>query len=197
MNSEKTKIIAGVLIAAGESKRLGVPKQLIKWKGKTLIEFIIDIVQKANIQPIYVVLGANYENIKKKLKKLKIEIIHNESWQEGKGSSIRKGIRSLPSWADAAIIFVVDQPYLTVNLVKEIIRQYQVYHYQIIAPIVNGIQTNPVLLDRSVFEDLKILEGEAGARTIFSKYNYYQINWQEKNILYDIDHQSDMKYLKT
>ena len=197
MNSEKTKKIVGVLIAAGESKRLGVPKQLIKWKGKILIEFIIDIVQKANIQPIYVVLGANYENIKKKLKKLKIEIIHNESWQEGKGSSIRKGIRSLPSWADAAIIFVVDQPYLTVDLVKEIIRQYQVNHYQIIAPIVNGIQTNPVLLDRSVFEDLKILEGEAGARTIFIKYNYYQINWQEKNILYDIDHQSDMEYLKT
>lgn len=197
MNSEKTKIIAGVLIAAGESKRLGVPKQLIKWKRKTLIEFIINSVQKAHIQPIYVVLGANYEKIKIKLKNLKIEIIHNESWQEGKGSSIRKGIQSLPFWVEAAIIFVVDQPYLTVDLVKEIIRQYQVHHYQIIAPIVNGIQTNPVLLDRSVFEDLKTLEGEAGARTVFRKYNYFELNWQEKKILYDIDHQSDMEYLKT
>ncbi len=192
MNSEVKKVIAGIVIAAGESSRLGVPKQLIKWKDNTLIEFTIETINKAGIQPIHVVLGSHYQEIFEILKDLKIKVVLNANWREGKGSSIRIGVQSLPAGVDAAMIFVVDQPYLTTELIEKIVDEFQVNQYEIIAPVVNGIQTNPVLFDRSVFKDLEKLKGEHGARDLFNKYRYFQLICGNEKILFDIDQKSDL-----
>ena len=179
--------VAGIIIAAGESKRLGRIKQLLPWSGKTLIEFVIQTTLKCKLEPINVILGSNCDQIAPFLVDSKVNIIYNQLWKEGKGTSISLGINSLPENIDAAIIFVVDQPFLNMQLINTLIKVFELKKADIVAPYFQGIQTNPVLFNRLVFPELIKLTGEEGGRTLFNKFHLEKLVWDDEKILLDID----------
>ena len=187
--SSKTSInnIAGIIIAAGESKRLGRIKQLLPWRGKSLIEFIIQTARDCKLEPIHVILGANYDQIAPLINHPRVKIIKNQRWKEGKGTSISLGINSLPEKVRAAFVFVVDQPFLNKKLINALLNIYEFKNAGIIAPYVREIQSNPVLFDRSVFSELIKLKGEEGGRNIFNNYRLEKLDWEDEKVLWDID----------
>jgi molybdenum cofactor cytidylyltransferase len=187
--------VAGIIIAAGESKRLGIPKQLLPWQGKILIEYVIHIIEKCNVNPIHVVLGSYYDQIASVIKLPGVKIINNEDWKAGKGTSISLGIRSLPEKVKAAFIFVVDQPYLNDKLINALLKLYKTKKVDIVAPFVHGIQANPVLFNQLVFQELISLKGEQGGREIFKKYRFEKLIWDDEKILLDIDSYEDYQKL--
>jgi molybdenum cofactor cytidylyltransferase len=187
--------VAGILIAAGESKRLGTPKQLLPWRGKKLLEYVIQTISNCNIDPIHVILGSNYEQITSVINFQGVKIINNKNWKDGKGTSISLGIQSLPEKVKAAFIFVVDQPFLNANLIESLHNLYKKNDVDIVAPFVHGIQSNPVLFNQSVFQELIKLKGEEGGRDIFNKYRLEKQDWEDEKILWDIDSLEDYKKL--
>ncbi|MFM6993684.1 MAG: NTP transferase domain-containing protein, partial [Sediminibacterium sp.] len=113
-----------VIIAAGESKRLGLPKQLLLLDNDSMLNRLIKMVQKAVDFPIYLVLGANAEKIKAQLPNTNLNIVENNEWQEGMGSSIRIGVQTVIDSAnkyDGVLILVCDQPYLSEAAIKDLI----------------------------------------------------------------------------
>ena len=191
--SSKTSMnnVAGIIIAAGESKRLGRIKQLLPWRGKSLIEFIIQTARDCQLEPIHVILGANYDQIAPLINSPRVKIINNQRWKEGKSTSISLGINSLPEKVKAAFVFVVDQPFLNKKLINALLNIYEIKKAGIIAPYVREIQSNPVLFDRSVFPELMKLKGEEGGRNIFKNYQIEKLDWEDEKVLWDIDSLTD------
>jgi molybdenum cofactor cytidylyltransferase len=187
--------VAGIIIAAGESKRLGTPKQLLPWQGKKLLEYIIQTIRNCNIDPIHVILGSNYEQIASVINYKGVKLINNKNWREGKGTSISLGIRSLPEQIKATFIFVVDQPFLNANLIDSLLHLYKNNEFDIVAPFVHGIQSNPVLFNQSVFQELIKLKGEEGGKDIFKKFRLEKLDWDKEQILWDIDSLEDYQKL--
>jgi molybdenum cofactor cytidylyltransferase len=105
--------IAGIILAAGEAKRFGSPKQLALWNGKTFIQIAIQNAIESKLSPIKVVLGAHGDLIRPVITKETVEILTNPNWKTGQSTSVQLGIQSLSKDVEAAIFLLVDQPQLT------------------------------------------------------------------------------------
>ena len=121
-----------LIIAAGESKRLGEPKQLLQYKGQSLINRLIDTVNDADHFPITLVLGANAEKIEKQLENTTLDIVINKNWEEGMASSIRVGLDHLIQkhekldskgrQLDGVMILVCDQPFIQAEHISSLLQ---------------------------------------------------------------------------
>jgi molybdenum cofactor cytidylyltransferase len=158
-----------ILLAAGQSARLGKPKQLLNYKGKTLLAHSLQIAIETQLQPIVTVLGANLDTLKQSIEPTNTNIVINQEWSEGMASSIRCGIEELlkiaPSIA-GIIIMVCDQPYVTAKLLTDLVEKHKDSSKQIIASRYNNNIGTPALFDKTIFALLLSLKGDSGAKKI-------------------------------
>jgi molybdenum cofactor cytidylyltransferase len=161
--------ISTIILAAGESSRLGQAKQLLIYKNQTLIERMISIVTAMDFEKNIIVLGAFANEIKSVLPAAKVEIVVNENWKEGMSSSLQKGLESTEN-SDAILVLLSDQPFVNTALIKEIIAKAKNTDFSIIATKYNDILGVPALFKQSVFEELKNLNATVGAKKIIKKY---------------------------
>jgi molybdenum cofactor cytidylyltransferase len=159
--------MAGIIIlAAGESRRLGQPKQNLVFEGKTLLQRAIDIALDSGCSPVIVVLGANKEHISIQ-PHTKISILQNPDWPEGMASSIRLAIREMmKQGAESTIIMLCDQPFVDADLLNAMLQKQKDTGKPIITCIYESATGVPVLFDSSLFPDLLLLKGHEGARKI-------------------------------
>lgn len=168
-NVLKIKNCAGILLAAGISSRLGKPKQLLSYKGKTLLQNVLSAAINAQLDPIIIVLGADESAIRNTIDQKNIYTIYNSEWQEGIASSIRCGLKELEKVApdtDAAILMVCDQPHITSSLLKELFTTQQQTVKPIVASYYNGVAGTPALFHKTIFPELLLLKGDKGAGKI-------------------------------
>jgi molybdenum cofactor cytidylyltransferase len=183
--------IAGLLIAAGSSKRMGKPKQLLPWGETTLLEHAIAQLQGSNIHKLFVVLGANFNLIRSHIKSEGIRIIKNQNWQMGMGTSIASGISEIDSGDyDAALITLGDQPFQDSFHYNSLIEKY-LEKKNIVATALEEKAIVPAVFPEQYFEQLKNLKGDAGARNILAdnKENIVFVPSSGKDI--DIDTPED------
>ena len=116
-------MIAGVILAAGDSSRMGFPKQLAEYKGKTILETVVDTVT-SNLEETVVVLGHENDTITEKLDFKESTILINENWEEGIVSSIRTALFYLSenNEIDGAMIFMADQPSVNNKIIDKLIK---------------------------------------------------------------------------
>lgn len=168
------KSIGAILLAAGESSRLGTPKQLLLYKGQTLLQHILKTVIDSNADPVVVVLGAHANIIEKKIDSNAANVIVNDAWREGMASSIQVGIKMLlrvnPS-AEGAVLLVCDQPYVTSSLLNELIEAHQNTGNPIITCSYADTFGPPTLFHKSLFPELLQLKGDVGARSILQHHS--------------------------
>ena len=189
--------ITGIVLAAGGSERMGRPKQLLSWKGSTLIQYIVSTVINAGLDHTVVVLGAYEERVREELHSLPVEIVVNPQWEAGQSTSLQAGISAIPKNSGSVLFFLVDQPYLSETLIRSLVERHAETLSPIIAPIVAGQRGNPVLFDRSTFDDFLTIHGDAGGRQIFSRYQVSWITWHDEAILFDIDTDEDYRRLRS
>lgn len=162
---------AVILLAAGSSARFGSPKQLAKNDGQSFIQHAVAEATKLESK-VFVVLGANYDIVKNEIENFPVEVIYNKDWEEGMSSSIRIGIESFlnkdPA-AEAVIIIVCDQPFLSSQIIMELIKKFEQTGKPIIACSYKNAIGTPVLFDKSFFPALLALKGKAGAKNIILK----------------------------
>ncbi len=187
--------IAGIILAAGASKRMGQPKLLLPWQGEPLIRHVARTAIEAGLSPVLVVTGAHGEEIQAALNDLQVQIIPNSDWEAGQSTSVRAGVGALPGETGAAVFFLGDQPQIPMELVHALVEAHAQTRAPIVAPSIAGQRGNPVLFDRAVFSDLMGLNGDAGGRQIFTRYPIHFVAWDNPSLLWDIDTPADYQQL--
>ncbi len=188
---------AAIILAAGESSRLGFPKQTLLYKGKTLLEWAIEAAGKSKCQTVIVVLGANAAAIEPGIKDKTITIIHNQTWAEGMASSVRAGIEYIGKIKaiDSTVIMLCDQPFVNRALLDSMIYKQQQTGQPIVACSYKNTVGVPVLFKRSLFAELSSLQGIEGAKKIINNHpeNIAVIPFEKGGI--DIDTIADYEEL--
>lgn len=192
--------IAGIILAAGESKRFGKPKQLLEWRGQPFVRAVAQTALQAGLSPVVVVTGANAENVEAALAGLEVLMARNDNWHSGQGTSVREGIQALlsppPSLRDTssegvnvggAVFLLADQPQVTGTVIQALREKHAEGLYPIVAPLVMDRRGNPVLFDRATFSDLLNIEGDSGGRAIFHKHRVEYLPWHDDSLLLDVD----------
>ena len=188
--------IAGIILAAGGSTRLGQPKQELMWRGKTFLENVLSTVAQAELAKVRLILSDNaYSHYITNYNNSNYQSLINQTWQFGQSTSIRMGLQSLPANIGGVIFMLCDQPQIPSQLIRDLVQRHAETHAPIIAPFVGGRRANPVLFDRCTFPDLMALEGDIGGRALFVKYPIEYIPWNDENILLDVDTAEDYSRL--
>lgn len=187
--------IAGVVLAAGGSSRLGKPKQLLTWKGKPFVRSVASRALEAGLWPVIVVTGASAEDVERALEGLPVIIVRNADWEAGQSTSVQKGLRALPGEAGGALFLLSDQPQVSPSLIRALVEFHAQTLSPIVAPLINGERGNPVLFDRRTFPEFFNLEGDIGGRKLFSRFNVSWMDWHDRNLLLDVDTEEDYRRL--
>jgi len=162
-----------IILAAGNSSRMGRPKQLLNYKGKTLLQTVIDEALKTDCKPIIVVLGASADEIVAKHENIQVNFVTNESWESGMASSIVAGLSTLinnDSDKESVIIAVADQAFIKMSNFNNLIEKQRETGKNIIASKYAETIGTPVLFKKDYFEALLSLKGAEGAKSILKQY---------------------------
>lgn len=160
-----------VILAAGASRRMGSPKQLIEIDGRPLLVRAIEAALAAPVWPVVVVLGANAVAIRPVIGHLPVLVIENPAWSEGMAASIREGVATLRQFSrtlDAAVLALCDQPGFSAATVESLLAAHRATTRGIVAARYAGRLGAPALFAREHFAALTALTGEEGARDLLN-----------------------------
>lgn len=160
--------ICAIILAAGSSERLGVPKQLLPYRDTTLLGHTIRCVMASKCSEVIVVLGAHAPSIHDSIFELPVHPVQNKYWRSGIASSIRTGLEEMEvinNNTRAALFLVCDQPFLTAKVIDSLIDLF-LSGYTITASDYDGILGVPALFEKQYFPELKMLSNDSGAKKI-------------------------------
>lgn len=195
---ERSKV-AIIILAAGSSKRLGYPKQLIKIDGETLILKMVKEAIHSKGKPVVVVLGSTYKLIQSEIENLNIEIVINQEWQFGIGSSIHAGIKFLKKKfpeVDGCLLMVCDQVFLRTVILDKLIQFFSSSNHGIVASKYADTFGVPVVFDKEYFDQLLKTPLNEGAKKIVMRYKELVKSIPFQEGIYDLDLPEDHKKLK-
>ncbi len=192
----RKKTVAGVILAAGGSERMGVPKQLLLWNNKPLLISVLETAISTDLFPLYVVLGSQSETIKPIIQEYPISILINPDWKQGLSTSISIAIKTLPKSVDGILFLLGDQPFISATLIKTIIHRFETTEMWIIAPKADNKRGNPVLFSRALFDELLLIKGDSGGRSLLDRFPVEWVLWDDPSIHVDIDTHDDYENLK-
>ncbi|MFQ5907536.1 MAG: NTP transferase domain-containing protein [Thermoplasmata archaeon] len=182
-------MISAIVLAAGTSSRMGRPKPLLEVGGQKLLERVLESVQGSSAEEVVVVLGSEADRIREEVSLDGANVVVNERYPEGMSTSIRAGIRSLSSGAESVLIVLGDQPFLQAETLDTLGKEWKATGAPVLIPTFQGVRGNPVLLDRSVFGDVRGITGDRGCRSIFGNYEgeIVEVPVPDPGVLLDID----------
>jgi molybdenum cofactor cytidylyltransferase len=157
--------VGAILLAAGSSSRLGQPKQLLTFRGKTFVRLSVEAAIEAGCSPAIAVIGRDRDRIARELRDLPIEIVWNQNWESGLGGSIRAGVEAARN-CDAVVILACDQPHVDAALLRRLIETHSSTGKAIVPSAYAGTLGIPALFGWSFFHALLSLGDEEGAKPI-------------------------------
>jgi molybdenum cofactor cytidylyltransferase len=161
------RLIAGILLAAGQSTRFGRQKLLEPWRGEPLIRKTARCFLDAGLRPLVVVVSPDPRLIDA-LSGLPLMTVENAHPETGISGSIAVGLRALPETTDAALLGVADQPYLTAEVIAALMKAFSAG--RIVVPRWGDHRGNPPVFDRGYFSDLLALDGDQGGQRVISAH---------------------------
>lgn len=189
-----------IILAAGSSSRLGQPKQLLKYKDKTLLRHAVETaVASRRGGPILVVTGALHDELFKEFSDLPVSLVHNINWQQGMATSIHTGLRALVRTAPdttGALIMLCDQPLITTEHLNNLLDIFAHHKYRgMVATAYASTVGAPAIFCRDMFEELYLLKGDKGARQIFDTSEQKLTTVPFKPAAIDVDTMEDYEGL--
>jgi len=194
-------MISAIVLAAGESKRMGQNKLLLPWQGKTILEGVLDALLNSQVEEVILVLGHEAERIREKVPAQKIKIVSNSDYKKGMSTSIRQGLMALDESAKAFIIVLGDQPGISREIFNRLIREFQQNypHKNIVVPSYRGTRGHPVLFSTKYMKEALQLQGDVGCRQILADHpeDILTVQVNTEAVLFDIDTPEEYeKYLE-
>ncbi len=187
--------IAGIVLAAGESKRMGRQKLLMPYNGKTFIETILDKISASEVDYTRVVVGHEPHRIIEAIKKYPAEVVHNEQYRSGMLSSVQAGLKNLPHRTRAVLIFLGDQPMVKTAIIDRLIEACRHGDRKIVLPVFEGRRGHPVLIDLVFKKEIFNLDPDKGLRDLIHRHetDVLEVHVDSPEILKDIDTIEDYK----
>jgi len=187
-----------IILAAGSSSRFGNTKQLLHFKGKTLLKHTIEEAAEAGAQPVVVVTGANADEISREIKNEKVEIVFNKNWEQGMASGIVIGLKKAITSnkeLESVIITVCDQPFVSSSLFQQLFQKQNESVKHIVASAYADTIGTPALFTIKYFDALMGLTGDQGAKGLLKKYSEDLATVDFPEGYFDIDTQEDYENL--
>jgi xanthine dehydrogenase accessory factor len=189
-------MISAIVLAAGQASRFGRCKQVLPLGGKTILDHVLDNLRSSKVDEIVVVLGAHAEEIRRRVR-IEERTVLNPDYADGMSTSIHAGLRAVSESAEAAMIVLADQPFVTPGTFDALIDAYRHLGASAVIPTHKGFRGNPVLVDRSLFAEMLGIRGDVGCRAIFGTHaqSIAKVAVEDRGILIDIDTQQDFDTL--
>lgn len=191
--------MAAVILAAGAATRMGKLKQLLPYRGRTLVEHSIQQAVEGGFHPIIVVVGAEADAVRSTIAVQPVDIVHNRQWQSGMGSSIAAGIRQLQeSGAESAAVAILlgDQPLVTAEHLAAMRTLLHTRENPVVAAQYEGTIGVPALFKRELFSMLASLPPDAGARHLLRSSTHGITEFPLPEAAVDIDTPTDFAALE-
>lgn len=189
--------VAGIILAAGAGSRMGRTKQLLPFRGQTILESVIDSALASSLHRVIVVLGHEAEVLSARIAHRNLTIVHNAEYARGQSSSLKAGLQALTAASDAALFLLGDQPLITPATIDQLLAAYATTPSPIVLPVFEGRRGNPVLFDRETFATMATIDEDCGARSLFSQYaeRLLKVPVADPSIHFDIDTEDDYRRL--
>ncbi len=187
-----------ILLAAGSSSRLGRAKQLLDWKGESLLAHSLGQSSGLALSQRLVVYGARRLEIEPHLEQLEVPTTFNPDWRSGMGSSIKSGLKAileLQADLEGILFCLVDQPLISKQQFQSMLSVHQAHPLSIISASYNGTFGVPVIFPKGFFSALMALNEQAGAKKIIKKYQNQVILFPCPEAAFDIDTEADYSHL--
>lgn len=178
-----------IVLAAGLSSRMGTQKLLLPFKGKTIVENVVENILNSGIKQVLVVLGADQAELAGVLKSWPVKTVWNENFQEGMHTSVISGVKALPENASAVLIYLGDQPFIPEHVSVKVFEAWRNSGKGIVLPLFEGKRGHPPLYDLKYRDELSNLDPQAGLRSLAQKFpeDIFEVETFCPKIVRDID----------
>jgi len=189
--------VAGVVLAAGTSSRMGRNKLLLEVAGQSVIRRAVSTALEAGLDPVLVVLGHESDRALAELEGLRCEVVLNPAFQEGIHSSVRTGIAAVPESCAAAMVLLADMLLVEAEMIRTLMQRYRDGRAPLVVSDYEGIDAPPILYDRRLFPELRVLEGEGCGKRVVKRHTAeaVRIRWPSR-ALTDLDRPEDVERVR-
>lgn len=188
----------GIILAAGESRRMKKAKLSLPFGNSTILECSIDNVLHSDVNHVMIVLGGYIESCKPLISDRPVSICINKDFRNGMLSSVQCGIKCLPGNASVALIYLADQPLIDPEVTNRVLDEWEKNKNGLIVPSCKGKKGHPLLIDMKYRDEIETLDPDIGLRSLLSKHSVDLkiVEVKHSSILYDIDTPKDYCQLK-
>lgn len=194
----KVGSVAGVVLAAGTSTRMGWNKLLLEIEGETIVHRAVRRAIEAGLDPVFVVVGHEADRTRQSIGALKCQPVINPNYAAGVNSSLRAGIAAAAETsAQAAVVVLADMPFVTSEMIATLVDEYRRNTAPLVVSDYEGVNAPPVLYDRSLFPELALSEGQGCGKHVVKRHRDEAriVNWPVA-ALADLDVPEDVDRVK-
>ena len=194
MPAERQGGVAGVVLAAGSSSRMGVNKLVLPLGGTTVLRRAVATASDAGLDPVLVVLGHEAERARAELAGLACTPVVNPDHARGINTSLRAGIRAVPEGAAGAVVLLADMPFVTAEMVRAVVARFRAGEAPLVVSVYGEVLAPPTLYGRELFPELGALEGEGCGKQVMKRHRAraVEVAWPEA-VLGDLDVPADVE----
>ncbi len=198
MNHWCNAFISALVLAAGESRRMGNAKLMLPLDKNSILDKTISNVLYSYLDEVVVVIGYRSDDFLKKINKKNIKVVLNPNFKEGISSSIIAGLTCISQKSHAIMIILADQPFISSYIINKMLIKFKESKKGILVPSYNNMQGHPVIFSLKYKEELLKLKGDVGGKEIIKRFPWdvLEIPIHSKNIHIDIDTPEDYKKYK-
>ncbi len=195
--SERSGPVAGVVLAAGSSTRMGRNKLFFELDGETLLRRVVRRAIDAGLDPVVVVVGHEAERARGELAELACTPVDNPDHALGINRSLRTGISQVPAGARAAVVMLADMPFVTSRMVASLVTHYRESTAPLVISAYGDVNAPPMLYDRALFSELRQMKGEGCGRQVVRRHRHeaVAVSWPAA-ALQDIDVPEDYERIR-
>lgn len=191
--------VSAIVLAAGRSSRMGVPKSLIRIQAKSLLARVLENLAGARVSEVVVVLGHEAALVEREVNLRGACVVTNPDYMLGMSTSIRAGLRAADRSAAAYLIVLADQPFVAGATIDALIDTWMRRGTHILIPVFRGQRGNPVLVDRVLAPEMDLITGDVGFRALFAEHAHeiLDVPVDDPGILFDVDTADQIRTLET
>lgn len=187
------KGIWAIVLAAGESRRMGSPKMMLPYEGMTIIEKVLENVLASDVEKVVTVLGSHKEEVLKVIEKYPVLHCYNSNFKDGMLSSVKCGFEFLPSEFRAAMVLLGDQPMVETSVINKLIKAYNETGKGILVPVFQNKRGHPLMVDKKYRDEIINLDDPEGLKGLLLRHpdDLLEVNTENPSVLDDIDTRED------
>lgn len=188
MPFERAGAVAGIVLAAGTSTRMGQNKLFLELDAEMLVHRAVRRAVEAGLEPVFVVLGHEADRVRRAIGTLHCQPVVNHDYATGVNSSLRAGIHAVSEAAAPAVVVVLaDMPFVTAAMIETLVHEYRRSEAPLVISDYGGVNAPPVLYDRSLFGELAMSEGRGCGKHVVKQHRH-----QARSVAWPVEALADL-----